>query len=68
LVVNYIYNSAEIREGRHGLANPVFKLILNNWQISGITSLTSGAPQVVGSPSPRATWASTPFRALARRR
>src|SRR5260370_10597115 len=48
LVVNYIYNLPKFAKDGTALANPAFKLILNDWQISGITSLTSGAPQVVG--------------------
>ena len=48
LVVNYIYNLPKFAKDGTALANPVFKLIMNDWQISGITSLTSGAPQVVG--------------------
>ncbi len=47
LVVNYIYNMPRFARNGTPLANPVFKVILNDWQISGITSLTSGAPQVV---------------------
>ncbi|MCX6633167.1 MAG: hypothetical protein NTW28_36695, partial [Candidatus Solibacter sp.] len=51
LVVNYIYNLPKVAKNGTALANPAFKLILNDWQISGITSLTSGSPQVVGQTS-----------------
>jgi hypothetical protein len=51
LVVNYIYNLPKAAKNGTALGNPVFKLILNDWQLSGITSLTSGAPQVVGQTS-----------------
>jgi hypothetical protein len=47
LVVNYIYNVPTVARNGSALANPVFKLLLNDWQLSGITALTSGAPQVV---------------------
>ncbi|HEY2011935.1 MAG TPA: TonB-dependent receptor [Bryobacteraceae bacterium] len=48
LVVNYIYNLPKFARSGTVLSNPVFKMIMNDWQISGLTSLTSGAPQVVG--------------------
>ncbi len=48
LVVNYIYNMPRFARDGGALDHPVFKLLLNNWQVSGITSLTSGAPYVVG--------------------
>jgi hypothetical protein len=48
LVVNYIYNLPEIARKGSALGNPAFRTILNDWQVAGITSLTSGAPQVVG--------------------
>jgi hypothetical protein len=48
LVVNYIYKVPRFARDGTALANPVFKAILNDWEVSGITSLTSGAPQVVG--------------------
>jgi len=48
LVVNYIYNVPQVARKGTALGNPVFKAILNGWQISGITSLSSGAPLVVG--------------------
>src|ERR1035437_11153008 len=47
LVVNYIYNVPTVARNGTALGNPVFKLLLNDWQLSGITALTSGAPQVV---------------------
>ena len=47
LVVNYIYNVPAVARNGMALGNPVFKMILNDWQLSGITALTSGAPQVV---------------------
>ncbi|MCC7174340.1 MAG: TonB-dependent receptor [Bryobacterales bacterium] len=47
LVVNYIYNVPRIARDGSALAHPVFKAVLNGWEVSGITSLTSGAPQVV---------------------
>jgi hypothetical protein len=47
LVVNYVYNVPRLARDGTALANPVFKAILNNWEVAGITSLTSGAPQVV---------------------
>jgi hypothetical protein len=48
LVVNYIYNLPALARKGTMLDHPVFALLLNNWQVSGITSLSSGAPFVVG--------------------
>ncbi len=48
LVVNYIYNMPRFARDGTALANPVFKTLLNGWQISGITSLSSGSPLSVG--------------------
>jgi hypothetical protein len=50
LVVNYIYNLPGVHKGS-ALFNPVTKTILNDWQVTGITELTSGAPQVVSQTS-----------------
>ncbi len=47
LVVNYIYNMPSLARKGGSLDNAVLRTVLNDWQISGITSLTSGAPQVV---------------------
>jgi len=42
-VLNYIYDLPGV--GKQGfLANPVSKLVLNGWQFSGLTSISSGAP------------------------
>lgn len=48
LVVNYIYSVPRLARNDTGLAYPLFNLVLNGWQISGITSLTSGSPLTVG--------------------
>jgi hypothetical protein len=48
LVVNYIYNVPRVARDGSFLGHQAFKMLLNDWQVSGITSLTSGAPQVVG--------------------
>lgn len=52
LNINYIYNlPAVIREGS-ALNNAVLRNLLNDWQISGITSLSSGGPL---------TWSAQPY-------
>ena len=48
LVVSYIYNLPRIARDGTALGHAALKAVLNNWQISGLTSLTSGAPMVVG--------------------
>jgi hypothetical protein len=51
LVFNYVYNvPAGARRGTF-LDNPIGRGILNNWQITGITSFSSGEPVVVGGNS-----------------
>ncbi|SPF51083.1 putative TonB-dependent receptor, plug [Candidatus Sulfopaludibacter sp. SbA4] len=51
LVVNYVYDvPAGARKGTF-LDNPLGRGILNNWQVTGITSLSSGEPVAVGGNS-----------------
>jgi Carboxypeptidase regulatory-like domain/TonB-dependent Receptor Plug Domain len=50
LVVNYIYDLPQV--SRKGfLDNAPARLVLNGWQISGLTSISSGAPTNVTSPT-----------------
>jgi hypothetical protein len=48
VVVNYVYNVPALARKGSPLDNPVARMFLNNWQISGITSLSSGQPITVG--------------------
>ena len=43
LVVNYIYDIPGIHKGSF-LDNAASRLVLNGWQLSGLTSISSGAP------------------------
>ena len=43
LVVNYIYSIPSLRKGSF-LDNAATRLVLNGWQLSGLTSVSSGAP------------------------
>lgn len=44
LVFNYTYTLPKPARGGNALDNAVGRLIFNNWQISGITNMTSGQP------------------------
>jgi hypothetical protein len=48
-VLNYIYNVPTVSKKLAALNNSVTRIILDNWQVSGITSFSSGAPIAVGS-------------------
>lgn len=48
LVFNYTYTLPKPARGGNALDNPVGRLILNNWQISGITNMISGQPDTIG--------------------
>ena len=48
-VFNYIYSLPAVSKKVSALNNPVTKILLDNWQVSGITSFMSGAPIAVGS-------------------
>ena len=51
LVVNWVYNVPSAAQKGTFLDNPVGRGILNNWQVTGITSLSSGEPVAVGGNS-----------------
>jgi len=51
LVVNYVYNVPGAARKGTFLDNPVGRSVLNGWQITGITSLSSGEPVAVGGNS-----------------
>src|SRR4029077_4089665 len=51
LVVNYVYNVPGVARKATFLDNPVGRGILNGWQLTGITSLSSGEPVAVGGNS-----------------
>ncbi|MBV8905278.1 MAG: hypothetical protein JOZ22_16745, partial [Acidobacteriia bacterium] len=44
LSVNYIYDLPSPARPGSFLANPAAKLILNNWELAGLTSISTGAP------------------------
>lgn len=46
LVFNYVYNLPKFIQSNSGFAK-VGKLVTNDWQISGITTMQSGAPQAI---------------------
>ena len=50
LVLNYIYQ-LPFGPGKRWLANGLGAKLLGNWQVSGITTLTSGLPIVITSPN-----------------
>src|SRR5262249_3976861 len=47
LVINYIYDFPSIHKGAF-LDNAVSRVVMNGWQLSGLTSISSGAPVNVG--------------------
>jgi hypothetical protein len=47
MVINYVYNTPKVIKGTSGLAK-AGKYITNDWQISGITTLQTGAPGSIG--------------------
>src|SRR5436309_1215237 len=49
LVFNYSYNLPSVSRKVSLLDNPAARLILDHWQVTGITSFVSGAPVAVGS-------------------
>src|SRR5204863_32301 len=49
LVFNYSYNLPSVSRRGSLLDNPAARLILDHWQVTGITSFVSGAPVAVGS-------------------
>jgi hypothetical protein len=49
LVFNYIYDVPAVSRKIAGFNNPLTRLLLDNWQVTGITSFMSGAPIAVGS-------------------
>jgi len=51
LVINYVYNLPALTRKVGFLANPVGRGVLDNWQVTGITSFSSGEPVVVGGNS-----------------
>jgi Carboxypeptidase regulatory-like domain/TonB-dependent Receptor Plug Domain len=51
LVINYVYNLPALARKAAFLNNPVGRGVLDNWQITGITSFSSGEPVVVGGNS-----------------
>src|SRR5262249_7099824 len=46
---NYIYNLPTVSKKVGVLNNPATRILLDNWQVTGITSFMSGAPIAVGS-------------------
>src|SRR2546428_10861232 len=48
-VFNYSYNLPSVSKKLAALDNPAARLILDHWQVTGITSFMSGAPIAVGS-------------------
>jgi hypothetical protein len=46
LVVNYVYNTPKVIRGTSGLAK-FGKYITNDWQVSGITTMQTGAPNSI---------------------
>ena len=44
LALNYIYDLPSVSRKGGFLAHPVSKLVLDGWQISGLTSISTGAP------------------------
>ncbi len=48
LVINYIYNTPKVAKNSNFLDNPIGRGIFNNWVVSGITTMTTGAPASVG--------------------
>ncbi|PWU05744.1 MAG: hypothetical protein C5B51_13890, partial [Terriglobia bacterium] len=48
-VFNYIYTLPAVSKKVAAFNNPVTRTILDNWQVSGITSFMSGAPVAAGS-------------------
>ena len=48
-VFNYSYNLPTVTKKVAALDNPAARLILDHWQVTGITSFMSGAPIAVGS-------------------
>jgi hypothetical protein len=49
LAINYIYDFPNLARPGSLLANPVTKAVLNGWQLSGLTSMSSGAPVNIGA-------------------
>src|SRR3989442_10883228 len=49
LVFNYIYNLPTLSTKFAALDHPAARLLLDHWQVTGITSFMSGAPIAVGS-------------------
>jgi hypothetical protein len=48
-VFNYIYDVPALSTKLAALNHPVMRLILDHWQVTGITSFMSGAPIAIGS-------------------
>jgi hypothetical protein len=48
---NYIYNLPAFSKKVATMDNPVTRVLLDNWQVTGITSFMSGAPMAIGSTS-----------------
>src|SRR5437016_11052356 len=48
-VFNYIYNLPAVSKKLAAFNNPATRILLDNWQLTGITSFMSGAPIAVGS-------------------
>jgi hypothetical protein len=48
LVFNYVYDVPKLAKGGNALDNIFGRAVFNNWSISGITTMTSGAPQTIG--------------------
>jgi hypothetical protein len=51
MVINYVYNIPSAARKGTFLDNPVGKSVFANWQLTGITSFSSGEPVPVGSSS-----------------
>ncbi len=47
LVINYIYDVPKLAKNNF-LDNPLGRAVVNNWQVSGITSFVSGQPDSIG--------------------
>jgi len=47
LVFNYVYDTPKLAKGGNFLDNPVGRGIFNNWTVSGITTIQTGAPLTI---------------------
>ncbi len=45
---NYVYDTPKLAKGGNFLDNPVGRAVFNNWTVSGMTAIATGAPPVTG--------------------